>query len=294
MEARALGQGIYVFPGAVNLGAIVTEGFAVFVDAGLDDEPSRKLWRWAEENGVRPAAAILTHAHADHFGGAHLWDQRGLPLYSSPWEGAMMAQPLAEPVFLFSGAAPLPELLTKFTLAKPCRVNATLTAGPVEFGALQLEVVPLPGHAPAQIGVRAHPVLFCADALFPPEILQKHPIPFCHDLDQALASLATVEKAEWVVPGHGPILQGEEVRRACEAFRQQLQRLREIVYEELSAPKTAEEILVRVAEGLGENLETVTAFLLAHTTVHAALTSLVREGLAEPCPDGNRLLWRRR
>lgn len=56
MEVRYLGQGVYAFLGAVNLGAIVSEGFAVFVDAGLDEGPARKLWRWAEQNGVRPQA----------------------------------------------------------------------------------------------------------------------------------------------------------------------------------------------------------------------------------------------
>lgn len=294
MEVRSLGQGIYAFLGAVNLGAIVSEGLALFVDAGLDDGPARKLWRWAEENGVRPQAAILTHAHADHFGGAYLWDQRGLPLYASAWEGAMMVHPWSELLFLFSGAAPPPEPRSKFTLAKPCRAQGTLAAGPVEFGSLGLEVVALPGHAPAQIGVRVGPVLFCADALFLPAILAKHPIPFCYDLDQALSSLAVVEEAEWVVPGHGPILTGSSVRHACEFFRGQLQKLREAVWEEITTPKTAGEILAQVARKFGENLPNVTALLLAQTTVHAALTSLARANMAEPVVEGNQLLWRRR
>ncbi|MGQ9700550.1 MAG: MBL fold metallo-hydrolase [Candidatus Bipolaricaulaceae bacterium] len=294
MEVRYLGQGVYAFLGAVNLGAIVSEGFAVLVDAGLDEGPARKLWRWAEENGVRPQAAILTHAHADHFGGAHFWDQRGLPLYASAWEGAMMVHPLTEPLFLFCGATPPPELHSKFTLARPCGVHGTLVPGPVEFGPLKVEVVALPGHAPAQVGVRINQVLFCADALFLPEILAKHPIPFCYDLDQALASLAVVKEAELVVPGHGSILMGADVRRACEYFRSQLQKLRETVWEEIANPKTAGEILAQVARKFGESFPSLTALLLAQTTVHAALASLVRAGVAEPMMEENQLLWRRR
>ncbi|MBC7093844.1 MBL fold metallo-hydrolase [Candidatus Bipolaricaulota bacterium] len=293
MEPIELIAGVWVFPGAVNLGVIAAEGRAVFIDAGLDDSAARKLWRWAEEAGLKPHAAILTHAHADHFGGAYLWEKRGLPLYASEPEGAMMENPEFEPIFLFSGASPHPELLSKFTLAKPCRISQTLAQGPLELGSISLEIVALPGHAPAQIGVRVGPVLFCADALFPPEILSKHPIPFCHDFSGALSSLRNVEEAEVVVPGHGPILRNAEVRGACGEFRDRLEQIKDLVFQETTNPKSAEEILAKVAAELGAKLQTITEFLLARTTILAALTALVREGLVEAVLEGN-LLWRRR
>ncbi len=294
MEAVEVCPGIWVFRGGVNLGAVAKDGEVVFLDAGLDDGPARKLWRWAEERGLRPRAAILTHAHADHFGGAYLWENRGLPLYASDLEGAMMEHPVCEPLFLFSGAAPLPELLSKFTMAKPCRLSGTLAPGMAGFGPVSLEVVALPGHSPAQIGIRAGEVLFCADALFPQSILQKHPIPFCHNFSQALASLRAVEAAELVVPGHGPILEGQEVRKACNAFQNQLFRLRETVLKEIATPKGVDEVIAKTAAELGASFAQATEFLLAKTTILAALTSLVEEGLAEAMVAGNRLLWGRR
>lgn len=293
MDVISLEKGVVVFPGAVNLGALVAHKEVIFIDAGLDEGPARKLWRWAEENGLRPHAGILTHAHADHFGGAHLWANRGLALYAADLEGVMMKYPVFEPLFLFSGAAAPPELLTKFTFAKPCSLAGTLKPGPLDLGATTLEIVALPGHAPAQIGVRLGRVLFCADALFPPEILAKHPLPFCHDLDQALASLRVVEEAEVVIPGHGPLLAGETVRAACAAYRTQLQRIREATVQALVAPKTTQEILQDIAKAVGEHLTSLTGVLLAQTTVLAALTSLVREGLAVSVVEDNRLLWQR-
>ncbi|MCS7240239.1 MAG: MBL fold metallo-hydrolase [Candidatus Bipolaricaulota bacterium] len=293
MEATVLAKGVVVFTGAVNLGAVVADKEVIFLDAGLDDGAARKLWRWAEEQGLQPRAAILTHAHADHFGGAHLWVNRGLALYASRLEGMMMEHPICEPLFLFSGASPLPDLLSKFTFAKPCKLAGALGPGPFELGSVVLEIIELSGHTPAQIGVRLGNVLFCADALFPPEILAKHPIPFCHDLDQAILSLRVVEETEVVVPGHGPLLTGATLRAACAAFRGQLERIREAAFQALTTPRTTEEVLSAVAEKVGERLTSLTAVLLAQTTVLAALASLVRAGLAAPVVEGNRLLWQR-
>jgi len=283
---------VVAFPGPVNLGALIAEKEILFIDAGLDDGPARKIWRWAEEHGLHPFGAILTHAHADHFGGAHLWEKRGLPLFSSALEGAMMEHPIFEPVFLWGGASPHPQLLGKFTLAQPCKISGNLDLGKVDLGPFELEVVALPGHAPAQIGVRFDGVLFCADALFPSAILQKHPIPFCYDLDQALSSLWEVE-AETVVPGHGPILSGAKLREEIEAFRKRLEGIRELVFSALSLPKATGEIVEHVASVLGEKLEDLPSFLLARTTILAALTSLVRIGQAEAILEQNRLLWKR-
>jgi len=292
MEGVPLGRRAVAFPGPVNLGALIAENEVLFIDAGLDEGAARKLWRWAEEHGFRPFGAILTHAHADHFGGAHFWEKRGLRLFSSTLEGAMMEHPLFEPIFLFGGASPHPDLLGKFTLAEPCQISGKLGPGKVELGPFEMEIVFLPGHSPAQIGVRVDDVLFCADALFPSAILQKHPIPFCYDLDQALSSLSKVE-AETVVPGHGPILSGANLRAEIMAFRERLEEIRGLVLSALDSPKPAEEIVGYVANALREELRALSSFVLVRTTILAALTSLVRAGQAQATIEENRLLWER-
>jgi glyoxylase-like metal-dependent hydrolase (beta-lactamase superfamily II) len=54
---------------------------------------------------------VVTHAHADHFGGVHhLIQQTGLKVYATRVEAAVMSGPILEPLYLFSGAQPPREL----------------------------------------------------------------------------------------------------------------------------------------------------------------------------------------
>lgn len=290
MEIVSLRPNVWVLRGGVNLGALVAEGEVFFVDAGLDEGPARRLWRWAEERGLRPRAAVLTHAHADHFGGAHFWEAQGLPLWAPPLEAAMMRHPLLEPLFLFAGASPHPELLAKFTLARPIPTVRPLEEKAEEL--LPLKIVPLPGHAPEQVGVAVNGILFCADALFTPEILAKHPIPFCHDVAQALKSLDGLGEHEVVVPGHGAPLEGAAVRAAVQAFRTRLLDLLEETEKALSTPRSGEELVGFLAQRFGAQNLNLVGFLLARTTVYALLSFLVREGRAEAFLENGVLLWR--
>jgi len=265
-------------------------------------------------------AVFLTHAHADHFGGACFLQQRlGVPLYAPALEAAMMENTILEPLYLFGGAAPIGELRHKFTLAQPCRIDhvipvpvpvvATLVAPPagattevvttnypLEIGPFRVEVVPLPGHAPNQVGVAVGEVLFCADAVFPTETLEKHKLTFCVDLDETVATLQRLPGLPYVrfAPGHGPAYgAGEEIAQACAANRARLEEVRERVYMVLEAPQETATLLRQVADAFGLRMTTATAYLLTQTTVLAALASLERAGEVNVMMEGNRLLWRR-
>ena len=110
----------------------------------------------ADELDVTLEAVFITHAHADHFGGAYLLQRRAeVPLYAPALEAAMMENPIIEPLYLFGGASPIKELRNKFTLAKPCRVDHVVEEpGVLEIGPFQVEVIPLPGHPSAWIWTR--------------------------------------------------------------------------------------------------------------------------------------------
>lgn len=289
-----LGNGTYALLGGSNLGLVIHERKALLVDTGLDKDTARKAFRAVEEKGARPVAALITHAHADHFGGAAWLAERGLPIYAPPLEAAFVTYPILEPLFLYGGAAPIAELRGKFTLAPPAPVAGLLRPGSQHYDGLQVEIVPLPGHAPEQVGIASGATLYCGDAIFPPETLERHPILFCADLDAALETLARLPTLGYTrtVPGHGEPLADPGPLAAANAAR--LREIRARVWETLATPQEPPALLRAVAATYGETFPAPQFYLLALTTIHAALTSLQRAGEAEICLEANHFLWRRK
>jgi glyoxylase-like metal-dependent hydrolase (beta-lactamase superfamily II) len=297
-----LARGIFHLQDGSNVGLVVQDGDGkdgkgLLIDSGLDKDAARRTLRAAGEAGVALEAAFITHAHADHFGGAHALQRRaGVVVYAPALEAAMMAHPIMEPLFLFGGASPIGELRHKFTLAKPCPVDHVVEPGPQEIGPFPVEVVPLPGHAPNQMGLAVGDVLFCGDAVFPAEALQKHKVPFCVDVDETLSTLERLPDLPYArfAPGHGPAYPaGEEFAAVCAANRERLEEIRALVYGALQEPQETGTLLQHVADHFGLRLEAAVLYLLNRTTILAALSSLERAGRVETAVEDNRLLWQR-
>jgi glyoxylase-like metal-dependent hydrolase (beta-lactamase superfamily II) len=280
------------------MGLVVRDGQALLIDAGLDEDAGRRALRVADDKGARLTAIFVTHAHADHFGGAQFLQRRlNVPLYAPKLEAAMMENPIIEPLYLFGGAAPIAELRQKFTLAEPCEVTREVELGPLEIGVFQVDVVPLPGHALNQVGVAVDEIVFCADAVFPQETIEKHKVLFCVDLDRTLRTLKDLPERPYrgFAPGHGPAYVGkEEIRQIRSANRDRLEAVRDGVYDALGVPRDTSSLVQRIAEHFQLKITTPTAYFLTRTTVLAALSSLEAAGQVALRTEENRLQWRRR
>ena len=295
MERVELEPGVFHLRGGSNMGLIVRDGRALLVDAGLDKDAARRALRIINDEEVVLEAVLITHAHADHFGGAAYLQRRvDAPLFAPALEAAMMEHPIMEPLFLFGGAAPISELRSKFTLAKPCRIGRIVEPGPLEIGPFHVDIVSLPGHALGQIGLAVGRGLFCADALFPEETLTKHKVMFCVDLEQTLQVLADLPQMdyEWFAPGHGPAYSsGSEISGACANNSRCLEDIRDSVFAELAVDQRTDEIVRAIADSLGLRISTPTAFYLTRTTILAALSGLERAGKVGATVKDNTLKW---
>jgi len=295
MELVPLSGGAYQLRGGSNAGLIIHDGRGVLVDTGLDRDTAKKILRHVEALGIRLAAVVITHAHADHFGGAAtIRNRTGVPVYAPALEAAVIENPILEPLYLFSGALPPAELRHKFTLAEPCRVDELLSAGDLVLGGVPVEIIPAPGHAPNQVMVAGGEVCFVADAVFASEVVAKHGIPFYVDVDQAAATFDALASLDGryaaFVPGHGAAVPRIGPLAAENAAR--LAEVRATVASALTAGDEPDAITRLTADRLGVTIASPVIYWLTQTTVLACLAALQRAGRAQVTVSANRLQWR--
>ncbi len=294
MDLIQLTPQAYQLNGGSNAGLIVVNGQAVLIDTGLDRDTAKKILRHVEELKARLAAVVITHAHADHFGGAATIKARtGAPVYAPGLEAAIVESPILEPLYLFSGALPPAELRHKFTLAEGCPVDHLIGPGPLTIGDLQLQVIPAPGHAPNQVMIGGGGACFVADALFAPDVLNKHGIPFYVHIDQALDTLERLPDLNGqyaaFVPGHGPAVADIAAWAALNHAR--LTAIREAVAAAVLATGSVPGILQRTADALHVTIATPVTYWLTQTTVLACLASLQASGRVRAAVSDNEIRW---
>jgi len=295
VELIRLTDNAYQLRGGANAGLIVQDRQAVLVDTGLDRDTAKKILRAVDGLSFRLAGIVITHAHADHFGGAALLHARtGAPVYAPGLEAAIVENPLLEPLYLFSGAAPPTELRHKFTLAEACPVDGLIGSGEVSIGGVLLQAISAPGHAPNQMMIAGGGACFVADACFAPEILRKHGIPFYVDVTQAAATLASLSRLDGMyaafVPGHGEAV--ASIGPWAEQNASRLAETRQAVTQALREAAELGDILFHATSQLKVAMATPVIYYLTQTTVLACLSALEATGAAAAHVVENRLCWR--
>ncbi len=319
MQLIELQENTWVIQGGANIGVIAHEGRCLIIDSGMDKDIGQSILKQVKKLGLTPTALLITHAHADHFGGAHyLVRQTGLKVYATRVEASVMSGPILEPLYLFGGAQPPRELQHKFFLAKPCMADVILEGNERMVDQIPLEVISLPGHSTEQVGVAYGNTLFVGDAFLTPEILDKHRIPFYTDIQAGLTTLSLLKTFvndataltqtsggtpktkttpfNLLVAGHGELYTSpDQAHHVIDYTVQRLESILEQVRISLADGKTrsTSDVLGSVAAAHGATITALPQHALYNTTVQAALSALYTQGEIQPIFKDNCLLWQR-
>lgn len=282
--------------GANNLGIVAAaDKSAVVIDTGIDKDTGRALKKALDEAGLRLHAIISTHHHADHVGGNE-YLLRAFPeveVYAPPIEAALIRHPLLEPVYLSLGAYPSRTLQTKWLLSKGSLVHHLIGAPSLAIAGITFEVVALPGHSIDQIGVAVDGVCFAADGFFGTSVLQKHGIPYAHDIAAQLASLDTLGARgdQFFLPGHGTLVAKDEIAQQLAANQAAIERGSALVRAAIGAGGTVSVIAARVATALNHTLAGLPQHAIFVSAVSAHLTYLEQQGVAALVLDEGEARW---
>jgi glyoxylase-like metal-dependent hydrolase (beta-lactamase superfamily II) len=292
-KLQQLSSQVFYLAGGVNCAIIkAQDNKAILVDTGQDKDYGRDIKKACESLNLTPAIIINTHSHADHYGGNDylLRQYPNIPVYAPTFESSILQTPYLEPVYLFNGAKPLPELMSKWLLAKPSRVDHELKAGKLELFGVSLEVIDTSGHAHVHMSVQVDDVLIAADAVFGSSVLEKYPLPFGQDIGNQIKSAERLKtlNIKTVLPGHGEV--SSEVATLVEKNLEAFERAATAT-EEACTNLSTESVLQSVCKTLTITMTDLPRYYLNLCVVTAYLSYLREEKRVEVRLENNQVLW---
>jgi glyoxylase-like metal-dependent hydrolase (beta-lactamase superfamily II) len=292
-KLQQLSNQIFYLAGGVNCAIIKSQdNKAILVDTGQDKDYGRDIKKACESLNLTPAIIINTHSHADHYGGNDylLRQYPSIPVYAPTFESAILQTPYLEPIYLFNGAKPLNELMSKWLLAKPSKVDVELKAGELELHGVNLEIIDTSGHAHVQMSVQVDGVLIAADAVFGSSVLEKYPLPFGQDIGNQIKSAEKLKDLhiKTVLPGHGE--PSSDVTLLVEKNLAAFERAASVV-EEACANASTESVLLAVCKTMNITMTDLPRYYLNLCTVTAYLSYLREVKRIEVRLEDNQVLW---
>jgi glyoxylase-like metal-dependent hydrolase (beta-lactamase superfamily II) len=215
---------------------------STLIDTPVALEESQRLFRFARESGQPIRRIVLTHSHFDHTTGCQflLEGERISQQGAGEW---MLGEAARE--YLALDPPEHPDL-KKFTITLPSLEicgSATLRSA-----TRSLHLFPTPGHSPDSMSVWVEPerILFTGDAVvtcFPPVIEDGNSADTVESYQKILAL-----DFQWLVPGHGPVLDGQAARRHIRTSLFYIEEMKKRLYRFSNPDSPMEEIEADVSD----------------------------------------------
>lgn len=294
MQLEQLSEHVYYLASAVNCAIVKTSANkAVLIDTGQDKNYGRNIRKALDSLGLKAIAIINTHSHADHYGGNdYLLRQYDVQTYAPEFEAAIIQNPYLEPVYIFNGAKPLNELMSKWLMAKPSRVDHILTEGKLIIDGFEFEIIDTSGHAHKHFSVLTDSVLIAADAIFGYEVFKKYPIPFGQDIAKQIESCEKLLDYEYdvILPGHGE--PAKEIVNLVKINLAVFNKVANTVETYCNSENTGA-VLEQTCNKLNIQLVDIPRYYLNLCTIQAYLSYLRETGKIELSLINNRLSWQK-
>lgn len=291
MSFQRIEENSYYYESSVNIGYVHNEKTGMMIDAGLDRSSVKKVVNELTKRSLPLTHLLITHAHADHYGGAS-YIQKNFRVHTiAPgFEEIILKNPELEPIYLFGGNDPLNELQNKFLQGPSVRIDEVVEEGEGNAGTLKFDTFVLPGHSYNQIAIRINDIIFSADAYFGEKTLYKHGIPYVTDVNQTLNSLKRLKTipCKGMVPGHGPFEHNAQltIDKNIKYHQSLLEWL--YFYIEDHNGVTHEKVIVDMCDYYNIRTSNLSQWLLYRTAVSAYLVSLIRNNYIDSKIIGHR------
>ncbi|MFC7321239.1 MBL fold metallo-hydrolase [Halobacillus campisalis] len=267
----------YYYNSTVNIGYITDGTTGLLIDTGIDTSSVKKVERELHRQQLPLTHLFITHAHADHYGGAaYLQKNYNIHTIAPEFEAAILQNPKLEPLYLFAGNDPLPELQNKFLQGAAMQVDTEVQQGELKAGTLRLRAIAAPGHSYHQLCILAYDILFAADAYFSSDQLSKHKIPYITDAEAAIQSLKMLQDIDCkgALPGHG--VYEEDFQATVQDNIDYHEKLLVWLDRYIDQPVTHESIVASMCEAYKVNAPHLSQWLLYRTAVSAYLVGLIK------------------
>jgi len=277
---------VLVLKGSPTTGLILANQIAFAVDPGYGEGRAKEIHEKIEKIGAIRRFALLTHGHVDHIA-----ECKGF-----------------ERVFAHRWCVGLAE---NATLRNVCEFGINVTKGftfitgdsiPVTdeiwWGdeILGIKALDTHGHTPGHTAFTYKNVIFAGDAVFGDKLLEKVKIPYHTDVFEAKETLKRL--SEWIkddtiiIPGHGPIVEGEKARALISKNANALERLEMDLWSVMERGGTLEEITVSLMDYYG--LKSRTEFIILDMVpIRSILSRWHEEGKVEAKATERGIVWER-